>query len=72
MIILQIFLALLWAVTTVGTFIGGMYASYRYALEADAAEVVVLTALGGVAWRVLVTLAATAVIVGLPLLLMGV
>lgn len=72
MIILQVFLALVWAVFAVGTFIGGMYLSYRHALDSDAANVPLLKALGGVLGRILGTLLAVSIIVGLPLLLLGV
>lgn len=71
MIILHIFLALVWAVLAVGTLVGGLTLAYQHALAADEAETPLLQALGGVIWRILVTLAAVAIIVGVPLLLAG-
>lgn len=71
MIIVHIFLALVWMTMIVGTLIGGLTISVRYAVDADIAGVRVLPALAGTVGRALLTLAVVAVLMGLPLIWLG-
>lgn len=67
MIILYIFLVLVWIALLLVILFGGAHLTYGYALDADSQDVPVIRAVGGTVLRALSTLAAVAVVAGLPL-----
>jgi hypothetical protein len=66
-IILYIFLVLVWIAFLLCILFGGARLTYDYALDADSQNVPVIRAVGGTVLRALSTLAAVAVVAGLPL-----
>lgn len=68
---LHVFLGLGWAVLSIVALVGGGIVTVKFAQDADYDDVPLPKALGGTILRGLITLLLVALIIGLPLDLMG-